>query len=216
MSTVQPFRLPRLTLIVQYLPRDKGNGWKVSKFHDIKHVVRFIGVSGASRGYNASRPAKHPGRHSQKNMNTINKHCDHQITDTIAIDTMHGLFQRKQGQPVKSNIIDTEAPTLRTPFVGMKYDGDKPTIEEGRGTMYCIRSLCDQEKSDGLFQEVKFNTQTRGPSHLEDYLYVFTLQHYGSSDINERGEGSVTCCTEYKKTDATTSKKMIRSRCHPN
>ena len=93
----------------------------------------------------------------------------------------------------------------------MNYDGDKPTmIEEDHGTMYCIGSCCNPEKSDDLFQEVIFNMRTRGPIHLEDNLSMFILQHDGSSDLNKQGEGSVMCFTEYHKTDAATGEKKIR------
>ena len=36
-----------MRLIVKYLPQVKSNSWRVSKFHEIKHAVRFIGVFGA-------------------------------------------------------------------------------------------------------------------------------------------------------------------------
>ena len=211
-----------MRLIVKYLPRLKGNGWKVSKFHEIKHIIRFIGVFGAPRGYNASRPeehhkahAKRPGRRSQKDMNTIDQQCARRIADTIVIDTMHGLFQERNVLgSVDKNRIDT--PTYHTPYVGINTDGDNPAIEEGRGTMYCIRSFRDPENGDHLVREVKFTTQTRGPMHLEDHLSMFILQYYGSSDLDERGEGSIACCTEYHKTDSVTKEKMICIRCHPN
>ena len=85
-----------MRLIVKYLPQVKGIGWKVSKLHEIKHIVRFIAVFGAPRGYNASRPeehhkanAKHPGRRPQKNMNTIDQQCACRIADTNVIDNTH-------------------------------------------------------------------------------------------------------------------------------
>ena len=211
-----------MRLIVKYLPRLKGNGWKVSKFHEIKHIVRFIGVFGAPRGYNASRPeehhkahAKRPGRRSQKDMNTIDQQCARRIADTIVIDTMHGLFQERNVLgSVDKNRIDT--PTYRPLYVGINTDGDNPAIEEGRGTMYCIRSFRDPENGDHLVRDVKFTTQTRGPMHLEDNLSMFIIQYYGSSDLDEQGEGSIACCTEYHKTDSSTKEKMICIRCHPN
>ena len=71
-----------MRLIVKFLPRQKGNEWKVSKFHEIKHMVRFIVAFGCPRGYNASCPeehhkahAKRPGRRSHKNVNTIDQQC---------------------------------------------------------------------------------------------------------------------------------------------
>ena len=70
------------------------------------------------------------------------------------------------------------------------------TIEDGRGTMYCIRSFRDPENNDRLLQEVKFDTRTRAPIHLEDNLFMFILQHYGSSDLDEGQEGSFECYIE--------------------
>jgi hypothetical protein len=53
-----------LRLIVKYLPRVRGNGWRNLKFHEIKHIVRFIAVFSALRGYNASRPEEHHKVHA--------------------------------------------------------------------------------------------------------------------------------------------------------
>ena len=79
--------------IVTHLPRQKGNEWKVSKFHEIKHMVRFIVAFGCPRGYNASRPeehhkahAKRPGRRAHKNVNTIDQQCGRRIADTLIIE----------------------------------------------------------------------------------------------------------------------------------
>jgi hypothetical protein len=90
-----------MKLITTYLPREKGNGWKVSKFHEIKHIVRFICTFGAPQGYNASRPeehhkahAKRSGRWAQKNVNTIDQQCGRRIADAFVIDTMHSLFEK--------------------------------------------------------------------------------------------------------------------------
>jgi hypothetical protein len=44
-----------MRLITTCHPRNVGNGWKLFEFHEIKHIVRFIGTFGAPRGYNASR-----------------------------------------------------------------------------------------------------------------------------------------------------------------
>ena len=51
--------------ITIFLPREKGNQWKVSKFHEIKHIVRFICTFGAPRGYNVSRPEEHHKAHAK-------------------------------------------------------------------------------------------------------------------------------------------------------
>jgi hypothetical protein len=103
-----------MDLITTYLPRQAGNGWKLSKFHEIKHIVRFIGVFGAPRGYNASRPeehhkahAKRPGRRSQKNVDTIDQQCGKRIADAFVINTMHRLFQEdKPSQDSRRELAD--------------------------------------------------------------------------------------------------------------
>ena len=76
-----------MRLIVKYLPQIKGNCWKVSNFHEIKHIIRFIGVFGAPRGYNASHPEEHhkahakccPVQRSQKNIYTSDQQCDTEL-----------------------------------------------------------------------------------------------------------------------------------------
>ena len=50
---------PHVQLILKYLPREEGNGWKVLKFHEIEHMVRFIREFGVPCGYNAPRPEEH-------------------------------------------------------------------------------------------------------------------------------------------------------------
>ena len=119
-------------------------------------------------------------------MNTIDQQCACRIADTIVIDIMHGLFQERHMLSVIKNCIDT--PTFCTPYIGINSDGDNPTVEEGRGTMYCISLFRDPENNDDLVRGVKFTTQRRALIHLEDNLSMFILQHYGSSaDLDEQG-----------------------------
>ena len=172
-----------MQLILKYLPREEGNRWKVSKFHEIKHMVRFIREFGAPRGYNASRPeehhkahAKRPARRSDKNINTIDQQCARRIADTIVIDTMHSLFQQRHvhvEDPVNNEGMDDGSRTTSggARYFGMNRDGEKPTIEEGRGTICSIRSFRDSENDDALFvksslthgQERPFNWKTIFP-----------------------------------------------------
>jgi hypothetical protein len=49
-----------MKLLVKWLPRQKGNDWKVSKLHEIKHIARFIVAFGGSRGYNTISPGGTP------------------------------------------------------------------------------------------------------------------------------------------------------------
>ena len=201
-------------LITTFLPRNVGNGWKLSKFHEIKHIVRFIGTFGAPRGYNASRPeehhkahAKRPGRRAQKNVDTIDQQCGKRIADAFVIDTMHTMFQ--------------ERPELNASLhghVGQLGDNaqDPPTREVGSGTPYFVRSFIDPANENKLCRDVFFDTRTRGAIELEDNLDLFILQSYCDSDLDGNGAGSIRCCTEYHKFNINTDEKMVSIRCHPN
>jgi hypothetical protein len=199
-----------MTLITTYLPRGKGNGWKVSKFHEIKHIVRFIDTFGAPRGYNASRPeehhkahAKRPGRRAQKNVDTIDQQCGRRIADASVIDTMYSLFQPPR--QALNRVPNTADDTV-----------DPPTSEVGSGTSYYVRSFVDPWDDNQLCRDVVYDTQTLGVINLEENLDLFILQTYSDSDLDGDGVGSIKGCTEYHKYNDETDEKMVSIRCHPN
>ncbi len=191
-----------MRLIVEFLPRQKcsgkhkGNGRKISKLHEIQHIVRFIVAFGGSRGCNTSRQeenhkahAKRPGRRSQKNANTIDQQCGRRIADTYIIDTMHGLFHRDQpaGGFTGNNIQD---------FGTGEGDKQEPRpVEEGSGTRHYIRSFRDPKDDNQVLHKVGFHTQTKGPINLEQNIALFILHIYCKSDLDIRGEGCIQCCT---------------------
>jgi hypothetical protein len=128
-----------MNLIMTYLPREAGNGWKLSKVHEIKHIIRFIRTFGAPRGYNASRPeehhkahAKRPGRRSQKNVDTIDQQRGNRIADAFVINAMHARFQECPGLNTSS----------RDCCLGqLANDNQVPSTREvGSGTPYYVRS----------------------------------------------------------------------------
>jgi hypothetical protein len=198
-----------MNLITTFLPRHAGNGWKLSKFHEMKHIIRFVDAFGAPRGYNASRPeehhkahAKRPGRRAQKNVDTIDQQCGRRIADAFVINSIHAMFQ--------------EQPPGLKEILAPDDDEDPPTREEGSGTSYFIRSFVDPANESRLCRDVTFDTQTRGLIKLEDNLALFILQSYSNSDLDENGEGRIRCCTEYHKYSTKTDEKMVSIRCHPN
>jgi hypothetical protein len=201
-----------MKLIVKWLPRQKGNEWKVSKLHEIKHIVRFIVAFGGSRGYNASRPeehhkahAKHPGRRSQKNVKTIDQQCGRRIADAYIIDTMHGLFAGDH--PGITPSVEKGGQT------GMHAGR---TVEEGSGTRYHIRTFRNPQKNNEVCREVCFDTASPGRMVLEKNLARFIVQSYSNSDLDVNGEGCIQCCTEYHKFDVGEGERLISLRCHPN
>jgi hypothetical protein len=135
-----------MSLIATHLPRDAGNGWKLSKFHKIKHITRFIDAFGAPLGYNASRPeehhkayAKRPGQCAQKNVDTIDQQCGQRIADALVIDTMHAMFKEKPG-------LNTSLKYTSHGQLAADNAQDPPTSESGSGTSNYIRSFVDPMK----------------------------------------------------------------------
>jgi hypothetical protein len=182
----------------------------VSKFHEIKHIVRFIDTFGAPRGYNASRPeehhkahAKRPGRRAQKNVDTIDQQCGRRIADASVIDTMYSLFQPPR--QALNRVPNTADDTV-----------DPPTSEVGSGTSYYVRSFVDPWDDNQLCRDVVYDTQTLGVINLEENLDLFILQTYSDSDLDGDGVGSIKGCTEYHKYNDETDEKMVSIRCHPN
>jgi hypothetical protein len=52
-----------MELVKKHLPHEKGNGWNVSTYHELKHLVRYIEAFESPRGYNASQPEEHHKAH---------------------------------------------------------------------------------------------------------------------------------------------------------
>lgn len=210
-----------MKLIVKWLPRQKGNEWKVSKFHEVKHIVRFIIAFGASRGYNASRPeehhkahAKRPGRRAQKNVKTIDQQCGRRIADAYIIDTVHALFQGGDQPGLSTGVEKTADIGMQQPVLGSNCE--PRTVEEGSGTRYHIKSFRSPDDDNELCREVFFDTQSTGTMKLEKDMARFIVQSYSKSDLNIRGEGCIQCCTEYHKYNVDSGERLISLRCHPN
>lgn len=213
-----------MELVKKYLPRDKGNGWNVSKFHELKHLVRFIEAFGSPRGYNASRPeehhkahAKRPARRARWSMETIDQQCARRIADTFVIDTIHSLLvgdKDSSGQVWEQGTISTTTTATATASTSIT-DVICLTREDGGGTRYDVRSFRDPENNMNLRRDVIWKTQTRGDMNLEPNLAMFILQSY-DTDLDANGEGSISCCTEYIKFETASKDKMIHVRCHPN
>jgi Plavaka transposase len=212
-----------MELVKKYLPRESGNGWNVSKFHELKHLVRFIEAFGSPRGYNASRPeehhkahAKRPARRARWSMDTIDQQCARRIADTFVIDTIHSMLVGKKGsgaQVCEEGTISTA--TTATASTSITNVSSPTTREAGGGTSYDIRSFRDPENNMNLRRDVVWRTQTRGDMNLEPNLSMFILQSY-DPDLDANGEGSITCCTEYMKFEIASNEKMIHVRSHPN
>jgi hypothetical protein len=119
------------------------------------------------------------------------------IADTYVINTMHAMFAG-----------GTHSKSIPAP--------SQATKEVGCGTRYHIRSFHDPNQNHRLVREAFCTMQTREPINLEQNLALFILQTYSETDLDENGEFTVECSTEYMKYEVDSKEKCISIRAHLN
>jgi hypothetical protein len=138
-----------MELVKKHLPCENGNGWNVSKFHELKYLVQFIEAIGSPQGYNASCPEEHhkahakcPARRARWSLETIDQQCARRIADSFVIDTIHSMLvgDRGSGAQVREQgtISTTTTATASTSITNVS---SPTTREAGGGTSYDIRSF---------------------------------------------------------------------------
>ena len=88
-----------LFLVFNALPRTTGNGWALSKVHDLKHLVSDITRNGAPDNYDASygetnhkTHAKIPGRRALRHQQTFDLSIARRITDTFCLRLFRDFY----------------------------------------------------------------------------------------------------------------------------
>ena len=185
--------------LVIALPRTKGNNWKISKLHEMLHLVMFMIHLGSTSGYNASRPeahhiphSKNPARRSQQDAQNIDQQCAKRITDTLIMETVDNILNPPPvHQPPEAVAAEDNQNATRFEVKAFLIDGQ-----------YC--------------RSVDFITKTRAGMVLLPNLDIFLLQHYADR-LNANGIGAIQGCTEYRRLDPNAAGvSMITFRCHPN
>ena len=104
-----------LHLLVDTLPRGEGNGWALSKIHELLHVPMFITWLGAPMNYhtgacehNHKYLAKRPGRRAAKNHKTFIKSVARNIVDSHVIGVFMDLLNKHDNVLVNYEIISDE------------------------------------------------------------------------------------------------------------
>ena len=189
------------------LPRHTGNGWKISKFHELLHIPRFMTAFGATKGYSAARPeahhrehAKQPGRRSQKRVRHIDQQCATRVADAFVIQSTLQLFSR------------TTTQQLADPALADNVTVTSETADAS--STYMLTTYVDAA-TDELCYHVKLNNTAATPIHLEPNLAFFLMDYYRAQWDAATGVGSLMLRTEYRRYDAH-GECLIHIRCHPD
>ena len=200
-------------LVTEYLPRKEGHQWKVSKFHELKHIVRFMNTFGATKGYNSCHPeahhkvhAKKPGRRCAKNAQTIDQQCALRVADTIVINTCAAIFN-------PDNTSDGSVDVVEFGHNTMVIHDNGTTSDSHGASKYVIETAIDP-KSFKLQYSIVFEACISRDFELEPDLALFLLHQY-HSHLDANGVGKIHLLTEYHKRDSN-GEELISIRCHPN
>lgn len=192
-----------MALFVKRLPNEKGQGWKVPKFHELLHFVFDMARFGSTPNFSAQRPesllkdtGKRVGRKAQKNNKGVV--FEYQSADRYATMVMVDLLHDKIGSPeLFDNNPDQE------PSDSDSDDETEVPVQEGtgQGTFATI----DWTETNGDIQFlVNWRTTSKGDIsklYLPDPIVYFLIDSYRNQTIK--------ICTEYRRNG-------MKFRCHPN
>ena len=98
------------------LPQQEGMGWKISKFHEMLHLVDDMRRYGSPVNTNAATPehnhvhfAKSPGRRARKMHATFNQQTATRVADSLMLKYLSNLMNRSIGSNHRSDTDSTSA-----------------------------------------------------------------------------------------------------------
>lgn len=214
-----------MSMCIERLPRNKGNGWRIPKFHELLHIVDDMSRFGAAPNFMAERAeallkdtVKKPGRRAQKRHHGIvfEQQSARRLAETAMVNALH----QRIGQPdLYNNSPDMREDEDQDRSVGedelslddeVSSDDEGSDLEEaveeqtkifestGRGTFGTVRTnLVGGQPHVRLSWRTKSAVDTMGlPVPLLAYIYT----EFGPE---------VSIYTEYRRED-------LIFRCHPN
>ena len=193
-----------LNKVVTQLPRKSGMGWKVSKFHEMLHLVEDIRRYGSPRNTNTSAAernhvqfAKRPGRRSQKRHVTFDKQVATRITDSMILRELSigmELNGCEKGQGEEDMVVvDDEFERIEETTIG----GTQFALQINALNQTCM--LLWNSQSDAGADGV-----------LRSELILFIISHFWPDiRLDDDSFGLINLSTEYKR-------DIYRFRVHPN
>ena len=191
-----------LNHLVNTLPRHTGNGWVLSKIHELLHVPMFITWFGAPMNYhtgacehNHKYQAKIPGRCAAKNQKTFTKSVARNIVDAHVLEVFMDLLNKHETKPTTYEEITDDEQEQNDD------QSDDGVVDESTARA----TTCKICVVDNMIV-AKWNSRSVIAPTLSRGLLLFIASHFG---LQEDATESVTLFTQYKRDDTL-------FRCHPN
>jgi hypothetical protein len=169
-----------MLLITTECHRAAGQGWNISKLHELLHVTTFIELFGAPSNYDAGPcermhqdVAKKPGRSSQKRHATFTKQAAERLADSLLIEHAYNHIV------VLPNLEETDPVAIPK---ASKFVIDIATNPEN------FQYEC---KVNGLGVLSRFDLQSRLMPGLVEFIVAFHAQYY-----SDRVPRQILCSSE--------------------
>ena len=183
------------------LPRNTGNGWALSKVHDLLHIPKFITRFGSPLNYNTGfcehnhkYQAKIPGRKAAKRQETFTKSIAQNIVNTYVIDLFNDMVE--QQEDYNDNIL----------YESLSSDEDiNDPHDINESVKYATYCFILWDASDARYK-VKWNTKSEVLPVLPNGLLRFIARTYELKDNPAR---YITLFTQY-------CRNKVLFRCHPD
>ena len=193
-----------MKLCIEHLPRLKGNGWRIPKFHEMLHLPGDMARFGASPNFWADRvesllkdTAKKVGRRSQKRHQGVlfEIQSAQRYTQTCQIDALHQRLGSPELYNNDPNPVDSDSAEEE------EEDDEEEIIRQGTGNATFGTVVSSMGNTGRLNSVLSWCTK----SDLQSMRLPVELLHYVGTQFGPR----VTICTEYTREDNV-------FRCHPN
>jgi hypothetical protein len=179
--------------ICDYFPRNEGQGWNLSKMHELLHISRFIDLFGSPMNFDTGACermhkdiAKKPGRQSQKRHATFTLQAANRLADRHALDLVENLLTPKEPVDENDDDVKRKASPSGSTFL-LRVDS---LLSNGGDTSYRVTvDGCGVLSSDDLGK------------HLYPDLIEFIVAYFATTDTVPK---VITCRTEYRDEDGIT------------
>ena len=177
--------------ICSSISREAGQGWNISKMHELLHITRLIDYFGSPLNFDSAScermhkdVAKKPGRACQMRHATFNMQAAKRLADHCVIDNAYKQLVEKPNAKVESS----------------------QTVSSASGSSFVLRvtEVTQQDRNDVSYQVSIHGNGVLHNERLEMLLYPglaeFIVAYFTKFDTMPN---SIRCCSEYTDEDGT-------------
>jgi len=219
-----------LALVRLYVPRKKGNGWKLQKFHDLLHLARDMARFGSPQNFDAGPGesslrfwAKKPSLTAQKRGYTV---FLRQVAARLYELQVMAAARRAMGI---TGLLDGQVPDLPSPGRGVSGEdsngtggsvvvGNNETATTGSPPpVFCGSSFCIDRRESGVIRARWSGSAKKRRGHLDVHPLVLRYFSEGPEDMEDEEAGPLDKLLGYTELLIHSwPESPLRIRAHPN